>query len=308
MEKIGQVILDDTLYPGKDLYTDGAIEDEMLEIARNYREKQWNGVIAERASWPILYHFSHIRENILSWIPFTGEENVLEIGSGCGAVTGALCKKAKKVTCIELSRKRSQINAWRHRDCDNLKILMGNFQEVEKTLTEKYDYITLIGVFEYSQGYIGTAQPYVEMLRRIARHLAPGGRIVIAIENRLCLKDWAGCTEDHVGKYFEGLENYPDTRSVRTFSRKELSDIIDQAGEFKTTFYYPYPDYKFPMTIYSDKRLPNKGELRDNFCNFDRNRIQLFNEGKVYDSLTDAGLFQEFSNSFLVIVERKENK
>ena len=38
MEKIGQVILDDTLYPGKDLYTDGAIEDEMLEIARNYRE------------------------------------------------------------------------------------------------------------------------------------------------------------------------------------------------------------------------------------------------------------------------------
>ena len=34
MEKIGQVILDDTLYPGKDLYTDGAIEDEMLEIAR----------------------------------------------------------------------------------------------------------------------------------------------------------------------------------------------------------------------------------------------------------------------------------
>ena len=143
---------------------------------------------------------------------------------------------------------------------------------------------------------------------RIARHLAPGGRIVIAIENRLGLKYWAGCTEDHVGKYFEGLENYPDTRSVRTFSRKELSDIIDQAGEFKTTFYYPYPDYKFPMTIYSDKRLPKKGELRDNFCNFDRNRIQLFNEGKVYDSLTDAGLFQEFSNSFLVIVERKENK
>ena len=203
---------------------------------------------------------------------------------------------------------RSTINAYRNRECDNVKIMVGNFQDVESSLTEKYDYITLIGVFEYSQGYIGTAQPYVEMLRRIARHLAPGGRIVIAIENRLGLKYWAGCTEDHVGKYFEGLENYPDTRSVRTFSRKELSDIIDQAGAFKTTFYYPYPDYKFPMTIYSDKRLPKKGELRDNFCNFDRNRIQLFNEGKVYDSLTDAGLFQEFSNSFLVIVERKENK
>lgn len=190
-----------------------------------------------------------------------------------------------------------------------MKIMVGNFQDVESSLTEKYDYITLIGVFEYSQGYIGTA---TALCGNAPTHCPPSGtgagRTVIAIENRLGLKYWAGCTEDHVGKYFEGLENYPDTRSVRTFSRKELSDIIDQAGEFKTTFYYPYPDYKFPMTIYSDKRLPKKGELRDNFCNFDRNRIQLFNEGKVYDSLTDAGLFQEFSNSFLVIVERKENK
>ena len=75
--------------------------------------------------------------------------------------------------------------------CDNVKIMVGNFQDVESSLTEKYDYITLIGVFEYSQGYIGTAQPYVEMLRRIARHLALGGRIVIAIENRLGLKYWA---------------------------------------------------------------------------------------------------------------------
>ena len=49
--------------------------------------------------------FLHIRENILSWIPFTGEEKVLEIGSGCGAVTGALCERAKEVTCIELSMK-----------------------------------------------------------------------------------------------------------------------------------------------------------------------------------------------------------
>ena len=176
-EKIGQVVLDDTYYPGKDLYTDGAIEDEMLEIARTYPEEKWNQVIAERKSWPILYHFSHIRENILSWLPFTGEENVLEIGSGCGAVTGALCKKAKSVTCIELSRKRSLINANRHKDFENLKILMGNFQDIEKNLTEKYDYITLIGVFEYGEAYIQSSTPYVDFLKIISRHLKPDGPI-----------------------------------------------------------------------------------------------------------------------------------
>lgn len=100
-EKIGQVTLDDTCYPGQDLYSDGSVEDEMLEIARNYPEEEWNRVIAERKSWPILYHFSHVRENILSWLPFTGQESVLEIGSGCGAITGALCKKAKKPDRIE---------------------------------------------------------------------------------------------------------------------------------------------------------------------------------------------------------------
>lgn len=304
-EKIGNVTLDYTFYPGKDLYSDGPVEEELLEVAKNFREEELNKVIDERNSWPILYHFSHVRQNIVDWLPIKKTEHVLEIGSGCGAITGALARKAGTVTCIELSKMRSTINAYRNQDYDNVNILVGNFQDIEKTLTEKYDYITLIGVFEYSEGYIGTDEPYVEMLRRISCHLKPGGKIVIAIENRLGLKYWAGCTEDHVGKYFEGLEGYPETKGVKTFSRKELKDIIAKAGSFNDIFYYPYPDYKFPMTIYSDKYLPKKGELKENALNFDRARVQLFQESKVYDSLIESDLFCEFSNSFLVILEKE---
>ena len=305
-EKIGSVTLDYEYYPGKDFYSDGPVEEELLEIAKKYREDELNKVIAERNSWPVLYHFSHIRQKILEWAPITKNDKVLEIGSGCGAITGVLARKAGEVTCIELSKMRSTINAYRNRDCDNVKILVGNFQDIEKNMKETYDYITLIGVFEYADGYIGTKEPYVEMLRRISAHLKPHGKVLIAIENRLGLKYWAGCTEDHVGKFFEGLEGYPETNGVKTFSRKELSDIISRAGNFKTTFYYPYPDYKFPMTVYSDKFLPRKGELKENFRNFDRARMQLFDETRVYDSLTDSGLFQEFSNSFLVVVEQED--
>ena len=74
---------------------------------------------------------------------------------------------------------------------------MGNFQEIEKNLTEKYDYITLIGVFEYGESYIQSENPYVDFLKIISRHLKPDGKIILAIENRLGLKYWAGCTEDH---------------------------------------------------------------------------------------------------------------
>lgn len=305
-EKIGEVVLDYTWYPGQDFYSDGQeTERELLEIAESFREEELNRVIAERKSWPVLYHFSHIRQNILEWLPITKKDRVLEIGSGCGAVTGALARKAGKVTCIELSRMRSMINANRNRDCDNVTIQVGNFKDIEKNLKETYDYITLIGVFEYAEAYMGGEEPYVEMLRCVSRHLTPGGKLVVAIENRLGLKYWAGCTEDHVGRMFEGLENYPDTEGIHTFSRKEIRAVFEQAGDYALEFYYPYPDYKFPMMIYSDRYLPRKGELNGNFCNYDRPRVQLFDEPKVYDSLIESGLFGEFSNSFLILAKKE---
>ena len=137
---------------------------------------------------------------------------------------------------------------------------MGNFQEIEKNLTEKYDYITLIGVFEYGESYIRSENPYVDFLRIISEHLKPDGKIILAIENRLGLKYWAGCTEDHFGTLFEGIQGYPKTKGVKTFSRKEFNGILEEAGNLKADWYYPYPDYKFPMTIHSDRHLPASGE------------------------------------------------
>ena len=99
----------------------------------------------------------------------------------------------------------------------------------------------------------------MDFLKIISRHLKPDGKIVLAIENRLGLKYWAGCTEDHFGTLFEGLEGYPTTSGVKTFSRKEMSAILKEAGDLKASWYYPFPDYKLPMTIYSDRRLPFEG-------------------------------------------------
>lgn len=302
-EKIGQVVLDYTYYPGEDKYSDGAIEDEMLEIAKNYREEEWPRVITERKNWPVLYHFSHVRENIIEWLPMTGQEHVLEIGAGLGAITGVLTRKAASVKCIDLSRRRSMINAYRHRDCENLTMLVGNFQDIEENLTEQFDLITLIGVFEYAQFSIQSENPFVDYLARIKRHLKPGGRLVIAIENRLGLKYWAGATEDHTGVYFEGIEGYPTTDYVRTFSKPELERVMRDAGFEDFVFYYPYPDYKLPERIYSDEYLPKKGELNRNRQNYDRERTQIFREELAYDSLIESGLFGLYSNSFLVVLQ-----
>lgn len=305
-EYIGQVKLNLSYYKGKDLYSDGAIEDEILEIVKTYDEKEYNRIIKDRNTWPILYHLSHIRSNIIEWLLIDNNETVLEIGSGCGAITSKLSDMASKVTCIELSKKRSMINAYRNKDKDNIEILVGNFEDIEKNIEVKYDYITLIGVFEYAESYITSSKPYLELLNKIKRHLKPNGKIVIAIENRLGLKYWAGCKEDHLAKYFEGIEGYTTSKGVKTFSKKELSKLFIKAGLENYEFYYPYPDYKLPNTIYSDEYLPKKGELTNNMRNFDMDRMVIFDESKVYDSIIENDLFTIFSNSYLIIIEKED--
>ena len=302
IEEIGKIKLDLTHYPGEDLYCDGDVEDELLEIAKKYAAVEYPGIIEEQKRWEILYHLSPLRENIVEWLPIDSSMKVLEVGSGCGAITGALSKKAGEVTCVELSKKRSLINAYRHMDADNVTIHVGNFQDVEPDLPCDYDYICLIGVFEYAQAYIGTEKPYEDFLHIIKKHVKPDGHIAIAIENKFGLKYWAGCREDHLGTYFSGIEDYPDGGVVRTFTRDGLLAIAKKCGFTKAQMYYPYPEYKFMTTLYSDRRPPKRGELSDNMRNFDRDRIQLFDEKRVFDTVLQEGQFPLFSNSYMLLL------
>ena len=82
-EQIGKVKLDYSHYPGQDFYCDGAVEDELLEIVKRCRKDEYPRIIEEKADWPVLYHLSAQRENIIDWIPFGKTDRVLEIGSGC---------------------------------------------------------------------------------------------------------------------------------------------------------------------------------------------------------------------------------
>lgn len=302
IEEIGKIKLNLSHYPGEDYYCDGDVEDELLEIARGYAQVEYQRIIEERGRWEILYHLSAQRENIVEWLPVTKDMKVLEVGSGCGAITGALARKAGEVTCIDLSRKRSRINAYRHMEADNVTIHVGNFQDVEPDLPCDFDYICLIGVFEYAQAYIRSDTPYEDFLNIIKRHVKPQGHIAIAIENKFGLKYWAGCREDHLGTYFSGLENYPEGGVVRTFTADGLRKIAARCGYGQAQMYYPYPDYKFMTCLYSDDRLPKVGELSQNMRNFDRDRLLLFDEKKVFDTIIQEGQFPLFSNSYMMIL------
>ena len=303
-EYVGKLLLDYSYYSGEDYYCDGKVEDELLEIVRNNPEAEFPRIIEEKKSWEILYHLSNERRNIIEWIPFEGKK-VLEVGSGCGAITGAFAQKAGEVTCVELSKKRSLINAYRNRDYDNVTIKVGNFKDIEPALATDYDYIFLIGVLEYADSYIGGDFPQLDFLRLLKKHMNKDGRLVIAIENKYGLKYFAGCREDHTGRFFDGIENYPEAKGVRTFGINELKSIIRAAGIKKINEYYPYPDYKFMNQLFGKKRMPLAGELTDNIRNFDRDRLLLFDESAAFGGIVAEGRFNVLANSFLLITGGK---
>ena len=224
-EKIGKVTLNLDYYEGQDFYSDGVIEEHLLELVKHHEPEEYQDIILKEKNWAVMYHLSQQRENILEWYPITKEDSVLEIGAGCGAISGVLAKKAGRVVANDLSKMRSSINAWKNKEAENLEIVVGNFNTVSDNLTETFDYVTLIGVFEYAKTYIQEEEPYRVFLDKINRHLKPNGKILMAIENKLGLKYFAGCKEDHVGRMFEGIEGYKNTSGVETFSKRELEKL-----------------------------------------------------------------------------------
>ena len=293
-------VLNLSFYKGNDLYSDGDIEDELLNIVQN--NDDYMEILKNDNRWPILYHLSPIRENLLEWYDYDKNGSVLEIGAGCGAVTGVFCRKTSRGVGIELSKRRSMINATRNAKYGNLEILVGNFEDIQ--IKEKFDYVSLIGVLEYSPLYINCESPFEDMVKRAKGFLKDDGKLIIAIENKMGLKYLAGATEDHTGVPFDGVNNYENIDYVKTLSKPEIIDLLRNAGYKKIEFYYPMPDYKMPNVIYSDNRLPNVGELRNIINVFDRERYQTFNEEIVFDQLIKDGLFDYFANSFLIFASK----
>ena len=290
-------------YTAKDHYSDGDIENTLLEMARE--GKSFQDLPEEEVSFPMVYHFSDLRENILNWYPLKKTDSVLEIGAGCGAITGMLCQKAGKVTSVELSRRRAEINFARNSEKENLTIMVGNLNDM--TFPENFDYVVVNGVLEYAMSFTEGETPYETFLKEMGGYLKPEGKLLIAIENRLGLKYFAGAPEDHTDIHFFGIDGYPENHSVRTFSKEELGELLKNSGFPFLHFYYPYPDYKFPTEIFTDESLYTNSYGR-NYPVYTDKTVALFSESEGVKAFEKEKILDRFVNSFLVEAGKSEAK
>lgn len=288
-------------------YLDNA-EDLLLDLFSNQKadiNTKREEILSSNPSWPLYYHLSPNRVNLLRWYEFKNNASILEIGAGCGAITEELVKNQAKITALELTTKRALINAHRNSKAQNLEIIAGNFGDYSPS--HKYDYMVCVGVLEYAGTFFHSNDPYLDFLKKLRDTLKPSGKLLLAIENRFGLKYWAGAREDHTHSFFEGHNGYSGGGKVQTFGKRELNDLIEAAGFNKTSFYYPYPDYKTPFFIYSDAYYPGNGASfplgRLPTPTLDRPREHFFSEQNAMRFIEKNGLFPEFSNSFFVEAE-----
>lgn len=298
-------------------YSDGDIENEILQTLKEATNVSSNAQIAverQRENWAYEYHLNTSRSNLVRHINFQGKR-VLEIGAGMGAVSRYVAEGAAFLQIVEGTSRRLNCLKERLRGLSNFDVFCGDFSKF--TIEEKFDVVLVVGVLEYAEIFFeaqAEKNPHLEFLKKARSHLAPNGILVLAIENRLGIKYWAGATEDHTGGFFDGILGYSADRGVKTFSRKELEGLLTLAGFESIRLQCPFPDYKLPTKII-DQELEEKsskifaemayGNLARDYS---RMRLVLFNESVAFQSLKNSGLLCDFANSFLFIAGENVDK
>lgn len=288
----------------KKVYSDGeAIEQRILKIAQKYPEDLSQDYIADCSEYTINNTFSAVRENILNWYPFREHASILEVGAGMGAITGMLCARADNVTAIEMSAARADVIRARYSSRSNLKVISENINEWNSE--ERFDYIVFIGVLEYAAVFSDNQRPYDEFLLSVKHLLKDDGILLFAIENRFGLKYWLGASEDHLQTPFAGIEGYKKAKTAKTFSRKELENILDRVGLKNHRFYSVLPDYKFPELIFTDEYVPNHMNLKKVSFTYSKNSSLVADERDLYKDVIENNVFSFFANSFLIEASTK---
>jgi SAM-dependent methyltransferase len=255
--------------------------------------------------WPSEYHLSRMRHCLLRPLGIRPGEKVLELGCGCGAITRYLGELGAAVTAVDGSLRRALIADERCRDLSNVKVVVDDLTRFEAT--ETFDWVLLIGVLEYASVFSNSIDPTGDYLARATHFLNSDGQLIIAIENKLGLKYFNGCAEDHVGSPFIGIQNLYKPREPKTFGRFELEKLIRSAGHRYVKFFYPFPDYKLPRIILPREALHDpEFDPADLFLgiyarDYGRNAQYLFDEPMVWRQLFLNGLVEHLSNSFLVV-------
>ena len=210
VEKIGKITLDYSHYPGEDFYCDGDIEQELLDIAQNFSASEFPRIIEEKKSWPVLYHLSELRENIVDWLPIKPGDKVLvwQDWLYVGNVTDvAFFKKTDAPYPVEktwLIQKKvfDRIDFMKYNDSS--LIITGTNLYKDNYLNSENDHKQYLAKVDYQYQWLAEEQnEYFDKRKNYSNHLnVSADDIISSSEYDL---DWEWCESNQLDVFYRTL-------------------------------------------------------------------------------------------------------
>lgn len=228
------------------------------------------------------------REQLLSWYPFSPGNTVLEIGDSYGALTGLFARKCKSVNVFEPDKNKALIISRRYKDVENVE----HASSLDQISEHSQDYIVIVGK-SISEALLADTK----------RLLSRGGRIILAVDNKMGLKYWNGETDSENRQPFNPIQGFPYGQS-NLMGRDGIVEVVRQAGFSRYQFFYPMPGYIFPREIFSDEYLPSRQHpVSAHAASHAFRENQVFSDTLAFLTIVENQKFELFANSFLVIME-----
>lgn len=224
--------------------------------------------------------------NVISWIPFHEDERVLFVGDDCGIITDYISQRVKNIDVICSARILEETCREYNRGKNNIEYFSSMSQ---LTQGKTYDRI----IYRRLHSTLSMTKPEDE-LDLLCDSVAAQGQLYLLVDNRFGLDYWNGkALPDGAYASLTGDNQF--------ISLKKCLRVLENKGlSYKK--YYPYPNAKYTRVLYSESRLPEKGELLTYFAdNNDGASFMNFDQKSVFNHLIEEGLFPKFANSYLIV-------
>ena len=247
-----------------------------------------NNIVFDGDSFEYFYYYSKFRENILNWYPISKNDEVLEVGSNYGELTGLLCDKAKYVYSLEADESKASINYRRNYELDNLDIEIIDFYSFKTD--KRFDLIVLNNTIDYADSIL-MDNPYYSLLEKCKSLLNENGKILLITNNKMAIK--------YISTKYNN-DDYNDVDyDIRTFNKTELELLFEKCGLSVNKFLYPYPDCRFPFEIFTDSTID---KITPSSINLPLNDelLCLYDIDDLYRDMMSNNTISYYTNSFLV--------
>ncbi len=254
------------------------IDDEIQMLLKEYGG-DIGQALAQNNRLDYLYALSEQRELLLEWYDFDQSEELLQVGADYGAMTGLYRSVVRNVTVLDTEKKALETVQLRYPAAKNITCEQGTLSQYRDRMAgtgKKYQYIVMTGMPE---------ETWDSQICAAKALLKDTGVLIVAVANALGMKYWAGSGREE-GELAKG-------RLVRLLCG-------DSKEQGHLCFYYPMPDYRIPVSIYSDEYLPKKGDLTRVTPAYDYPQYHMMDMGEGFDAVCEEGLFDLYANSYLV--------